>query len=79
MKTVVSIPEDVYERVEALRRRGGKTRSQLYADALRLYLREHDSDEITRRLNDMADFLNEEYDEFAAEAARRTLLRVGWE
>jgi metal-responsive CopG/Arc/MetJ family transcriptional regulator len=35
MKTAVSIPDDLFEQAEELARRSKKSRSQLFADALR--------------------------------------------
>jgi predicted transcriptional regulator len=78
MKTAISVPTDTYEHAERLRRRLGKSRSELYADAMREYLLNHDPDEITRRLNEFADELNAEY-EFIRGAAEATLRRVEWE
>lgn len=79
MKTAISVPTDTFEHAERLRRKLGKSRSELYAEAMREYLLNHDPDEITRRLNELADELNADYDDFAREAARRTLLRADWE
>jgi predicted transcriptional regulator len=78
MKTAISVPTDTYEHAERLRRRLGKSRSELYADAMREYLLNHDPDEITRRLNELADELNAEY-EFIRGAAEATPRRVEWE
>jgi hypothetical protein len=55
MKTAVSIPDPVFEAAERLAKRLGKSRSQLFADALRAYLERHDDDAITRRINDIVD------------------------
>jgi predicted transcriptional regulator len=35
MKTAISIPDDVFERAERLAKLVGKSRSQLYCDAVR--------------------------------------------
>ncbi len=51
MKVAVSIPDPVFEAAEDLARRLGKSRSQIYADALSEYLQEHRSDAVTERLN----------------------------
>ncbi|CAA9451760.1 MAG: hypothetical protein AVDCRST_MAG78-3485 [uncultured Rubrobacteraceae bacterium] len=40
-KTAVSIPDELFESAEGLARRLGMTRNELYAEALRDYLREH--------------------------------------
>ena len=38
MKTAVSIPDQLYERAEALAQRLGKSRSQIYREALADYV-----------------------------------------
>jgi predicted transcriptional regulator len=55
MKTAVSIPDPVFEAAEDLAKRLGKSRSQLYAEALRHYLERHRDQDITRRLNEVFD------------------------
>ena len=42
MKTAVSIPEPVFRAADRLAKQLKKTRSRLYADALREYLKRHD-------------------------------------
>jgi len=78
MKTAVSIPDDVFERAERLAKPEGKSRSQLYCDAVREYLLRHSPDEITERLNRAIDEIGNEGDPFVAEAARQTLIRSEW-
>lgn len=53
MKTAVSIPDEIFESAEGLARRLGMTRGELYAKALREYLREHRGEEITERLDEV--------------------------
>ncbi len=53
MKTAVSIPDELFESAEGLARRRGMTRSELYAKALRDYLREHRGEGITERLDEV--------------------------
>lgn len=52
MKIAVSIPDRVFADAEALAKRLGKSRSQLYADAVREYLRNHEADSVTDRINE---------------------------
>jgi metal-responsive CopG/Arc/MetJ family transcriptional regulator len=51
MKTAISLPDPLFEEAEGLARRLGKSRSQLYAEALADYVARHDSEEITRRMD----------------------------
>ncbi len=53
MKTAVSIPNELFESADGLAERLGMTRSELYARALREYLREHRGDGITDRLDEV--------------------------
>ena len=53
MKTAVSIPDELFESAEGLARRLGMSRSELYAKALRDYLREHRGEGITERLDEV--------------------------
>ncbi|MBK8804401.1 MAG: hypothetical protein IPN71_20530 [Fibrobacteres bacterium] len=51
MKTAISLPDSVFEAAETMVLARGWTRSRLYAEALRHYLREQDPADITDRLN----------------------------
>ena len=53
MKTAISLPDDVYREAERHAKRSRKSRSQLYAEALRAYLQKHRDDDITARLNEV--------------------------
>jgi predicted transcriptional regulator len=53
MKTAVSIPDELFESADGLARRLGMTRSELYARALREYLREHRGEGSTERLDEV--------------------------
>lgn len=51
MKIAISIPDTIFEAAERLARRLGKSRSELYAEAVSEYLAEHRTDEVTEKLN----------------------------
>ncbi|HEX7025616.1 MAG TPA: ribbon-helix-helix protein, CopG family [Gammaproteobacteria bacterium] len=51
MKVAISIPDTIFEAAERLARRLGKSRSELYAEAVSEYLAEHRTDEVTEKLN----------------------------
>ena len=78
MKTAISIPDDLFKRAEKLARRARKSRSQLFAEAMREYLARHDPDAVTEALDEVAGELQPEQGEFARRAARRTLERTEW-
>lgn len=78
MKIAVSIPDEVFERAEAWARRTGKSRSEVYARALREYVGRHAPDEVTEAMDRVCEAVGNEVDTFATHAARRTLRRSEW-
>jgi hypothetical protein len=81
MKTAVSLPDNVFAEAERLAKRMKKSRSQLYAEAIKEYILNHDPDEITEswnRLYNDPDAADPELDAFVAAWARRTLERTEW-
>jgi predicted transcriptional regulator len=78
MKTAVSIPDELFRRADAFASRSGKSRSELYREALADYLARRDSHAITDALNALADDLATDGAGFVEEAARRTLERSEW-
>jgi metal-responsive CopG/Arc/MetJ family transcriptional regulator len=78
MKTAVSIPNDVFEGAERLARRSGKSRSQLYSDALKEYVARHAPDQITEALNRVCAELEDPQGAFVSSAAWQTLRRSEW-
>ncbi len=78
MKTAVSIPDEIFDKVERLAERERKSRSALYSAALREYVARHAPDEITEAMNRTCDQVGATRDEFLAVAARRVLERVEW-
>ena len=78
MKTAISIPDEIFTEAERLRRKLGKSRSALYAEAVRQYLVNNDPDDITERLNRLADVFENEDLAFSHELSWRILKRVEW-
>lgn len=78
MKTVVSIPDDIFERAERLASQEQRSRSDVYAAALDQYLARHARDEITETMNRVCDEVGESDDAFLAAAGRRVLDRAEW-
>jgi metal-responsive CopG/Arc/MetJ family transcriptional regulator len=75
MKTAISIPDEVFEGAERLARRTGKSRSQLFSDAVREYVARHAPDEVTKAMDRVCSELASAGDEFTSLAGRRILLR----
>lgn len=78
MKTAVSIPDEIFEEAERLAERLRTSRSRLYSQALREYVRRHAPEHVTDSLNRVVDDVGEEEDEFRQVAARRVLRKVEW-
>jgi metal-responsive CopG/Arc/MetJ family transcriptional regulator len=51
MKTAISLPDLVFEEAESLARQLGVSRSELYTNALKAYLRKYNKDQILSKLN----------------------------
>jgi metal-responsive CopG/Arc/MetJ family transcriptional regulator len=78
MKTAVSIPDEIFEKVERLARRGNRSRSEVFSAALKEYVARHAPDEVTDALNRVCDQIDEPIDEFVASAAERVLEKSEW-
>ena len=53
MKAAISLPDSVFEAAEAVVEARGWTRSHLYTEAIKQYLRHQDPEDITHRLNEV--------------------------
>jgi metal-responsive CopG/Arc/MetJ family transcriptional regulator len=79
MKTAISIPENVFADAERLAQRTKRSRSELYAAAVREYVARHSGDAVTEAMNSVMDEVGGTgTDPFVSLAARKTLERVEW-
>ncbi len=78
MKTVVTIPDAVFERAERFARRAKRSRNQLYSDAVNEYLNRHSGDEITEAMNRVIDTTGGAADPFTSVVSQRTMSRIEW-
>jgi predicted transcriptional regulator len=79
MKTAVSIPDEVFEKVERLAKRGRRSRSEVFTAALREYVARHSPDEVTEAINRACEELDQTEDvKFLNAAAGRLLKKVEW-
>ena len=51
MKTAISLPDDLFESADALAKRLGVSRSELYATAVAEFLAKHQQTKVTERLD----------------------------
>jgi metal-responsive CopG/Arc/MetJ family transcriptional regulator len=79
VKTAVSLPDNLYDRAERAARRLGRTRSALYAEALREYLDRHEEAQV--RVTALLDEVYDDAQEAAAggAAAPRLVDSGAWE
>ena len=79
MKTAVSIPDALFAQAEDLAQRLGKSRSQVYREALAEYVARREPGAVTAALNQVADDVARDgVDEWLAAAAQGTLGRSEW-
>jgi predicted DNA-binding protein len=78
MKTAISIPDDLFQRAEELAQRLGKSRSQMYREALTEYVFRREPRLVTNVLDDLVDELGLEADPWTVEAGRQALERSEW-
>jgi metal-responsive CopG/Arc/MetJ family transcriptional regulator len=78
MKTAISVPDALFEEGERLAQQLGVARSHLYTAALREYLKRHDADQVTRRLNEVYGNESSEPDRDLLKIASRALPRESW-
>ena len=78
MKTAISIPDPIYEHAEELARRLGKSRSQLYSEAVAEYVARHDPEAMTDDMNRVCDDVETRPDAAWSAAAQRVLERSEW-
>jgi len=78
MKIAVSIPDAVVESAERLARRSGKSRSQLFSDAVKEYVARHAPGDVAAAADRGYCELGNRKDEFVSLAARRILEQSEW-
>lgn len=78
MKTAVSVPDDVFEKVERFARRAHRSRSEVFSAALREYVARHAPDEVTEAMDRVLAAVNNESDAFLRAAGHRVLEQTEW-
>jgi predicted transcriptional regulator len=78
MKTAISIPDDLFRRADKLATQLGKSRSELYREALADYVARRDPRAVTSALDEIADEVARDRAGFTDHAARRVLERSEW-
>jgi metal-responsive CopG/Arc/MetJ family transcriptional regulator len=78
MKTAISIPDDIFGKLERFAHRSRRSRSEVVSAAVREYLSRHAPDEVTDAINRALEKVSDQTDEFVATAARRVLEHTEW-
>ena len=78
MKTAVSVPDEVFEKVERLARREGRSRSEVFSAALAEYVARHAPDEVTEAMDRVCADLGDQVDAFVTAAGRQVLENTEW-
>jgi metal-responsive CopG/Arc/MetJ family transcriptional regulator len=53
LKTAISLPDPIFEEAEVLAQKLGISRSELYTEALKVYLRRYNRERILSKLNEV--------------------------
>lgn len=76
MKTAISVPDEIFDRVERLAKRLGVSRSEFFARAAAYWADELESSDLTAAIDNAIDAGGDDDIEFVREAARRTFDRA---
>ena len=78
MKVALSIPDELFESAEAVRKRLGISRSRLYATALAEYVAKHRSRKTTERLDAVYAALDSHLDSGTRRLQKRCIPSESW-
>lgn len=78
MKTAISLPDDLFESADALAKRLGVSRSELYATAVAEFLAKHQDAKVTERLDEVYGHLPSRLERPLRRAQRRSLRSTEW-
>ena len=78
MKTVVSIPDEIFVEADRLAKRMKRSRSEIFSRALTEYIARHTPDQATEAMDRTLAELDEPADPFTRAAGSRTLRRTEW-
>jgi metal-responsive CopG/Arc/MetJ family transcriptional regulator len=77
-RTTISIPDDLFERIERLARRDKLSRNDIFSAALKEYVARHSPAAVTKAVNRVCDQVRDQSDGFVTVAARRVLKKMKW-
>ena len=78
MKTAISLPDDLFVTADDFARIIGKSRSELYAAALREYIANHSKVNLLERINVACEQIDTRLPNDIASVTRKKLLEAEW-
>lgn len=78
MKTAISVPDDVFDKAEAVAKRLKISRSELYSRALQEFLDAHSPDRVTAAWDAVIDELGQPDRSVSSPAARQAFESTEW-
>jgi metal-responsive CopG/Arc/MetJ family transcriptional regulator len=78
MKTAISLPDSVFEEAEALAKKLGLSRSELYTKALQAYLQRYNREQMLNKLNQVYAEESSEVDPALAKMQFMSLPHEDW-
>ena len=78
MKTTVSIPDDIFEKIDRLARRAGRSRSEIFRAALSEYVTRHAPNGVGEAMDPVCEFAGGAPDAFVGAVGRRVLEKTEW-
>lgn len=78
MKTAISLSDDLFLEADAFAKSVGMSRSELFATAVREYIKTHSRADLTERINAACATLDSRLPPDLAQTTRRKLLEIEW-
>lgn len=78
MKTAISIPDNIFQQAEELANNLGVSRSQLYTKAIAIFIKNHSTDIVTEKLNEIYAQENSNLEPLIAEMQFNSLKETEW-
>lgn len=78
MKTAISVPDELFNKAEKLARKTGKSRSQIYQEALTEYLLRREPDAVTEAMDQALTDIDQGSDPWHSQASRQALEKAEW-
>ena len=78
MKTAISIPNNIFEQAENLARKLRISRSELYTEAVKIYLKENHAEDVTAKLDEVYGNADSNVDKALLTAQAASLAKEEW-